>query len=136
MTALLFIIGFICYCFGDGFSDGRFKLLGTEAHLTKWPPRIGVGLMMIAVWISPPSLLVLIGLIAFKPLFDIGWAVGNKQKNVFYIGTTDWTDKLLRRIGFVKLEQKKVPILSFAYLVLIFIGLTTIFESFRNKNKS
>ena len=135
MTSILFIIGFVAYCFGDGFSDGRFKLLGTEAHLTKWPPRIGVAMMLIAVWISPPSLLILVGLISFKPLFDIGWSIGNKQKNVFYIGTTDWTDKLLHRLGLVKFEQKKVPILSFAYLALIFIGLLTIFESFKNSKR-
>ena len=136
MTSLLFIIGFVAYCFGDGFSDGRFKLLGTEAHWTKWPPRIGVAMMLISVWLTPPSLIVLVGLIAFKPLFDIGWAVGNKQKNVFYIGTTEWTDNLLHKWGLVKLEQTKVPIISFAYLALIFIGLLTILESFRTTNKS
>jgi hypothetical protein len=136
MTSLLFIIGFVAYCFGDGFSDGRFKLLNTEAHWTKWPPRIGVAIMLMSVWLTPPSLLLLVGLIAFKPLFDIGWGVGNKQKNVFYIGTTDWTDRLLHKWGLVKLEQTKVPIISFAYLVLIFIGLLTILESFRTTNKS
>jgi hypothetical protein len=90
--------------------------------------------MLSAVWLMPPSLLVLVAGIAGKPLFDIGWAVGNKQPNVFYIGTTEWTDNLLHKWGLVKLEKTKVPIISFAYLALIFIGLLTIFESFRITN--
>jgi hypothetical protein len=130
MTPLTLLIGYILYTFGDGFSDGRFKLLGTEAHWTKWPPRIGVALMLLAVYIEPPHLLALAALIAFKPLFDIGWSMGNKRPWPF-IGTTDWTDKLLHRLGLVKMEQTKMPIITFTYLALIFVGLLCIFEAYR-----
>lgn len=32
MLSFLFVVCYVLYAYGDGFSDGMFKLLGTEIH--------------------------------------------------------------------------------------------------------
>lgn len=128
---ILFIICYLLWVVGDGYSDGIFKKLGTERHWTKWPPRIGIiGMILIASALNP-SYLILIGIIlAFKPLFDIGWSLGRFNTYEPFIGDSDWTDKIIRKLKLDKLEKNIFPILTFIYFICIVMGLLLIVHFF------
>lgn len=133
MLSFLFVVCYVLYAYGDGFSDGMFKLLGTEIHWTKWSPRLGViGMILISQFLIVNPYLLLLGMIlSFKPLFDFGWTHGNGKDMRIYIGNTDFTDKLLVKWGLVEMEYKRFPIITAIYLTGIFTGLMLILESFK-----
>lgn len=127
IQGLIFLIAFVTFAFGDGFSDGRRHFYGTEIHWTKWLNRGGViGMIAILLYFQCERIyeLALGAILCFKALFDIGWTYGAKRKERVYIGVTSWDDKLIRRtIG--------VKFIGFIYYALIFIGVLLIFDAFR-----
>lgn len=134
MIIALFILGYILYSLGDGYSDGVQKRLGTERHWTKWPPRVGVFLMVFCAWHLGDVLrafdywVILALVISFKPMFDIGWSVGRFGEWIIYIGEGDITDILLHKLGLVKLE-KKFPIITALYFFGTLGGLILMYYS-------
>lgn len=133
-TVLLFILGYVAFIFGDGFSDGTAYRLKHERHWTKLVPQAGAILMVISladildemnIW-----LLLLAIILSKKPLFDIGWSMGAKMKGIF-IGTTDWSDIIMRKLGLVYIEKNKFPIITLLYGVCIFVGLLLFIHSTR-----
>ncbi len=131
MTALLFIIFYAAFAFFTGLKDGIKDKTQVTPHWCWHPIRISVIGMIVIAQHWHIHWLAFVGLIAFKPIFDFAWTLGNGRKERFYIGTTDWSDKLLHRIGFVRLEKTKVPIITILYSILTFVGLLCIFEALR-----
>lgn len=124
----------------DGYSDGVQKRLRTERHWTKYPPVIGIVLMVFSAFMIGKTgfeikwkfiLYICIGaLLVRKSFFDYGWVVGRFKRPKMFIGDSEATDKIFQWLGLEEVE-KKFPVLTIIYAVFAFIGTCLMLSSFR-----
>lgn len=97
-TIAIIVSPFAFFPFVFGFDDGWMKLYKTEHHIAKYPLYVLLGYFTIIDF----DWLTLLGwVLIYKPLFDYGWTFGNGKRKLF-IGTTEYWDKIIRKLGLFK----------------------------------
>lgn len=127
---------YISYCLFflfDGYSDGKERYLGTEEHWIKYPQRLFLGFSLLFSWVYgtvPPFLFIVALIASFWPYFNIGCAKGLRQP-FYYLGKTSKEDSFLVKLGLVRIEKTKFPIITLIYFILIFGSLLLVIHSIR-----
>lgn len=112
----------ITFLIADLYKDGYWKRTGKLLYSLKWVMYLSV--LMFGFFAYPYLYdweLYVSVLLLKKPISDIAYAYGYK-KQWFYIGNTNWSDKIMHKLGLVRLQETKFPIIAFIYLLMIFIG--------------
>ena len=115
---LSMIVPFIIFPFFWGYDDGYMKRKYTEAHWPKFLMFACIGFLSLFEF---DALTLLYWGIIWKPLFDIGWSIGAGY-NYIFIGTTFFLDNWMHKLGVVRIEKEKFPIITLIYFISIFIG--------------
>ena len=113
----IFVLPFAIFPLAWGFDDGYMKKHGTEHHKIKYVIFLCVGYFL---YFEIGYEAILGFLLLYKPAFDTGWSYGNSKKDIF-IGTTEWTDRLIRRLGLYR--DGKFSIIHIIYFFAFFVGL-------------
>lgn len=129
MIQITTILLLIAWPYIGGYCDGYFKRNSTVFHTAKLINRFAKFALLFTALNGYLDMYVFAGMLLIeKPLFDFGYSKGAKVKNIYgkvydlWIGTTDWSDRLIRKIGLFK-NNKLNAVLWSIYVVLTFMGI-------------